>query len=230
MSARQTPDETAATPLEETPGSPTECMAPAPTALLTRFHVVFFAAFLALGVLLLLGGEIAEPSRAPAGDAIATLEDIPALDPVELAEKLVEGRKGFVVADWMATSFVPGSIRIAEGDDAVARLVEATGGDTRLTVVLLSHDDETALATAAALEQRGYRVQRVHGGSEAWQRDILDVYDTDDDHSSDATVRALSGFLQGKTGPSSAPAPPPPTPVAVPVRPRPRNTSGDGGC
>ena len=221
------------------------------TRLFTRFHIVFFATFLALGGLMLLGGDVARPGQDPghAGPGeVSEPDSLDSIGPGELAEKLVEGSEDFVVADWMARSFIPGSVRIANPDDAVARLIEATGGDTRLTVVLLAPESaETAeitetpdatLTIAAELQERGYRVQRVRGGVAAWQREVLDVQDDaaapdasgDDDarRSRIARMRAISGFLQGRTGASNAPVPPPP--VAVPVSPRPRSTTGDGGC
>ena len=173
-----------------------------------RFLVGFFASFLVLGVVMLVRGDV--KARVPETPPVVEISA------ATLARQVIEKKPGLLVVDLSKDGTkLPGVRAAADGNCVEA--VEAVRGTDRKGVLVLVADASTALEPHEnALRAKGFTVQRLKGGAEAWKAEVME--------STNAEMAAAAAFFRGELTPAAVDAKP-----AQPVIVRPRKSSGGGG-
>jgi hypothetical protein len=168
------------------------------------------------------------------GLAFRAAPDVPpaptvhAVEPADIAERIVAGDANLVIIDVRTTPESPFPSGFAAALDSTALTALASAAD-HMDILLV--DDDGGLATVPAAWPWRARYLVLRGGWSAWQQDVLTPASTGsaftlDDLSRVRRQNALAAFFSGAAVAAPAAAAPPPMPAATGGGPRPKR----GGC
>jgi uncharacterized membrane protein YedE/YeeE len=168
------------------------------------------------------------------GLAFRAAPDVPppptvhAVEPADIAERIVAGDANLVIIDVRPASASPFPSGFAAALDSTALPALASAAD-HMDILLV--DDDGGLATVPAAWPWRARYLVLRGGWSAWQQDVLTPASTGsaftlDDLSRVRRQNALAAFFSGAAVAAPAAAAPPPMPAATGGGPRPKR----GGC
>jgi uncharacterized membrane protein YedE/YeeE len=168
------------------------------------------------------------------GLAFRAAPDVPpaptvhAVEPADIAERIVAGDANLVIIDVRTTPESPFPSGFAAALDSTALTALASAAD-HMDILLV--DDDGGLATVPAAWPWRARYLVLRGGWSAWQQDVLTPASTGsaftlDDLSRVRRQSALAAFFSGAAVAAPAAAAPPPMPAATGGGPRPKR----GGC
>ncbi len=211
---------------------------------MNKYFFVFAAVCFALGIAIAAASLAGEPQHEKTFQ-ISDL-DMRVVQPSELADCIVEGKRDFVVFDMKpegvdekAEPPIPGAVRCpACHEDAQQgrAFLESLPASVDLAKRLLFYDESGS--ANIELPRKVFRkspfVCGLDGGYQAWKREFVDPVDfsPDDDlptRQAKLKRQALRAYFAGESLTSDAVAAPPPPPVLKRVR-APAATGADEGC
>lgn len=153
---------------------------------------------------------------------------------IELAEKMVNGRKNYTVIDLSSSTeklYLKNVTKIANNQDPMAEVSKVVSSDQQHQLILIG-DTEAAVKTLAdSLLSKKYQVFILNGGVESWKKEILDpkLAPENKDYKK---IMSLSNFLKGKTepNPTAAVATKAASKPKAKVEVKKKESSGGGGC